>query len=49
MEHENVCGDCSLCCKLPPIYNKKQDNSIDYNSAFKKASDASKSYKKPGE
>jgi len=35
MEQQNVCGDCSLCCKLPPIFNKKQDDTYDFNSQFK--------------
>tara|TARA_R100001244_G_scaffold54618_1_gene47094 strand:- start:632 stop:1186 length:555 start_codon:yes stop_codon:yes gene_type:complete len=35
MEQKNVCGDCSLCCKLPPIFNKKQDDTYDFNSQFK--------------
>jgi len=33
---KNICGDCTLCCKLPPIFNENEDKSLDYNNPFKK-------------
>ena len=32
---KDICGDCTLCCKLPPIFKEKRDGSLDYEKPFK--------------
>ena len=32
---KDICGDCTLCCKLPPIFNEKRDGTLDYDKPFK--------------